>query len=348
MTIMSSLEQEDTLTNQQTKLAEIHFALDRITDAPMELDARLNAVTGVIQQQLGCDVCSVYVLDPEEQQLVLRASYGLSPSAVGQAQLQMGEGVTGWVAEHLGAVALADAPTDERFKYLPETGEERFRSLLLVPIVADCSFLGVINVQHVDVHPFSDTERFLVSGIGYKVGGMIRSANQENELRSHRLGLDLLLSASEMIHDLQGSEQLHAALLAKCRQATGAAGAVLRRYDFETELLNIAHLDGNRALSGNFTPLKLGEGVAGEVAASGLTLRLNDYTTLAEKLAASRDISSSLICVPLVGTGGLVGTLSVFDKEGADEGGTGFTLHDKQLLEGVARFFCLAWSQPMA
>src|SRR6266851_10055454 len=44
-----------------------------------------------------CDSCLIYVLEDEE--LLLRASKNPHPEVVDRLKLQVGEGITGWVAE---------------------------------------------------------------------------------------------------------------------------------------------------------------------------------------------------------------------------------------------------------
>jgi len=319
----------------QARLAELHFALDRISDSVLELPARLNAVTQVIRLRLGCDACSVYVLEPEERTLVLQASFGLAPESVGHARLKVGEGVTGWVAEHLEAVALADAPTDPRFKYLPETHEERFRSLLSVPIVADRSFVGVINVQHRRPHPFAESEQLLVGGIGYKVGAMIRAARLESDLLGREAGLELLLWAGE--HAGGGfAPDLASVLLERCRRALGAKAAVLRQLDPADGSLRVTATSGLGGLGETLPVLGPGQGIAGLALARRAPFRSNRYADFAGHLVAAQAVSSSILCVPLIDAGRAVGTLSLLDKW--NPGGSGrFGEDDEAVLAGVAR-----------
>jgi signal transduction protein with GAF and PtsI domain len=324
----------------QARLAELHFALDRISDSVLELPARLNAVTQVIRLRLGCDVCSVYVLEPEEQTLVLQASFGLAPESVGRARLKVGEGVTGWVAEHLEAVALADAPADPRFKYLPETHEERFRSLLSVPIVADRAFVGVINVQHRFPHRFAESEQLLVGGIGYKVGAMIRAARLEAEVLDREAGLQLLLwAARAAVGDTPAAPapeaDLAAELLDRCRRALGAKGAVLRRHNPADGRLTVAATAGLGTVEGTLPVLAAGEGIAGLTLVSRAPFRSNRYADFAGRLVAVQAVSSSILCVPLVDRGRPVGTLSLLDKWGVTGPGR-FGRGDESVLSGVA------------
>ncbi|MBI5136675.1 MAG: GAF domain-containing protein [Nitrospirae bacterium] len=338
---MKLLDRTNLLARHQARLAEIHFALDRISDSVLDLAGRLNAVTQVIRLQLRCDVCSIYLLDSDGGGVTLRASYGLAASMVGRARLRLGEGVTGWVAENLEAVALADAADDPRFKYLPGTGEERFRSLLSVPIVADQSFVGVINVQHAEVHPFTNHETLLVAGIGYKVGAMIRAASLERSLRQQQLGIDLLLAAGGTVAGGQPLARMLPTLVTKSRHALGASGAVLRVFDPQTETLRVNHVDGTGADVAGFGPLRLGEGIAGRAAAARRTVRANDYGRFAGQLMAPGIVSSSLLCVPLVAEDTLVGTLTAFDKV-SELDDRGFTLEDEQLLKGAADLMAVA------
>jgi GAF domain-containing protein len=326
---------EGSVVRDQARLAELHFALDRIADSVLELPARLNAVTQVIRLRLGCDVCSVYVLEPEEQTLVLRASFGLAPESVGRARLKVGEGVTGWVAEHLEAVALADAPSDPRFKYLPETQEDAYRSLLSVPIVADRSFVGVINVQRRSPYAFPASEVLLVGGIGYKVGAMIRAARLEADLLDREAGLDLLLWATEAVSGRHGAG-LTRVMLDRCRRALGANGAVLRRHDPGTGRLFVAATDGLGTVGETLPALTEGVGIAGDVLARRMPFRSNNYAEFAHRLVGVQAVSSSILCVPLLAGERPVGTLSLLDKSGASDA-EGFSGHDQTVLSGVAR-----------
>src|SRR3984893_3144642 len=62
-----------------------------------------------------CDSCLIYVL--EDEALVLRASKNPHPEVVDRLKLRVGQGITGWVAEHREPVAVAEkAAFDPRFQ----------------------------------------------------------------------------------------------------------------------------------------------------------------------------------------------------------------------------------------
>src|SRR6202162_1515525 len=63
-----------------------------------------------------CDSCLIYVLENEE--LLLRASKNPHPEVVDRLKLRVGEGITGWVAEHRQPAAIKkSASQDPRFHF---------------------------------------------------------------------------------------------------------------------------------------------------------------------------------------------------------------------------------------
>ena len=144
--------------------------------APLEdlLADVVEFVTGVVK----CDSCFIYVLEGEE--LVLRASKNPHPEAVDRLKLRVGQGITGWVAEHKEPVLIPrDASSDPRFKLFNELPEDRFEAFLSVPLVSRGRLVGVINVQGRDPHRYSEREIGLVATIGFLVGAETEMARLE-------------------------------------------------------------------------------------------------------------------------------------------------------------------------
>jgi phosphotransferase system enzyme I (PtsP) len=109
--------------------------------------ARLDKLVTVIATNMVAEVCSIY-LRRAGKALELFATEGLNRSAVHNTRLKEGEGLVGLVAETAEPVNLSDAPSDPRFSYRPETGEDPYRSFLGVPIVRGGQVFGVLTVQN--------------------------------------------------------------------------------------------------------------------------------------------------------------------------------------------------------
>ena len=125
-----------------------------------------------------CDSCLIYVLEGEE--LVLRASKNPHPEVVDRLKLRVGQGITGWVAEHKEPVAVAEkAAADPRFQFFHELPEDSYEAFLSVPLMCRGRVVGVINLQHRQYHVYRRREIRLISTIGFLVGAEIEMARLE-------------------------------------------------------------------------------------------------------------------------------------------------------------------------
>ena len=125
-----------------------------------------------------CDSCFIYVLQGDE--LILRASKNPHDDVVDRLKLQVGQGITGWVAEHREAVAVSqNAFQDPRFKVFNELPEDRYEAFLSVPLLCRGRLVGVINLQHRQRHTYKRREIQLISMIGFLVGAEIEMARLE-------------------------------------------------------------------------------------------------------------------------------------------------------------------------
>ena len=144
------------------------------------LNAVLDRVVQFVSTVVSCDSCFVYVLDGED--LVLRASMTPHQDVVGRLKLRMGEGITGWVAEHRQPVAVGQRSwEDPRFQTFNELPEDRYEAFLSVPVLSRGKLVGVINVQHREPHAHGRKEIQLISTLGFIVGAEIEMARLEEQ-----------------------------------------------------------------------------------------------------------------------------------------------------------------------
>src|ERR1700679_3543550 len=140
-----------------------------------------DVLTRVVELATGlvkCDSCLIYVLEGDD--LVLRASKNPHPEAVDRLKLKLGQGITGWVAEHKEPVAVAEkAALDPRFQFFHELPEDSYEAFLSVPLMCRGRVVGVINLQHRLSHIYRPKEIRLISAIGFLVGAEIELARME-------------------------------------------------------------------------------------------------------------------------------------------------------------------------
>lgn len=190
-----------------SQVALLH-RISSIVSSDLSLDEMLGEIVGITAQVTGCDACLVYLLDEETGQLVLRASQLPHAGELGSLRMEIGEGVTGWVAEHKSVVALpSQAASDPRFKRFAALIEDTYEAFLSVPLVDSGRVIGVINVHHREPHQHSPEEVALATFVGEQMGGAIVKARLRDEnirLQEETLEMKRQLEARKLIERAKG------------------------------------------------------------------------------------------------------------------------------------------------
>jgi signal transduction protein with GAF and PtsI domain len=150
--------------------------ITRAISSAWSLERILELITHKTARVMDVDSCSIYLLDNQDGYLVLKATTGLAREAIGHAKLKLGEGLTGHAAKLGKPIAASKASRDPRFKYLPETKEMMFQSLLAVPLISRGNVIGAINVQTREGREYSADEIELLSIIADVAAGELEKA----------------------------------------------------------------------------------------------------------------------------------------------------------------------------
>jgi sugar diacid utilization regulator/putative methionine-R-sulfoxide reductase with GAF domain len=117
-------------------------------------------------------VCSLYLLTPSNE-LRLTATNGLNENMVGKVTMRPGEGITGWVAETRRPAVVPDVSKESHWKWVPGLDEDRFHSMLSVPIESGPRLVGVINVQSTEQREFNSGDIDFLRAIAGQVAGIL-------------------------------------------------------------------------------------------------------------------------------------------------------------------------------
>jgi len=148
-----------------------------------DLQETLKSIVAIVVERMETEVCSLYILDRQKNRLTLRATMGLDQESVGKVSMGINEGLTGLVIEKMRPVMAVDAQAHPRYKYFPETGEERFHSFLGVPLIENKKPLGVLVVQTSRRREFSRDEIRLLKAISSQASGIIIQARLVDSLK---------------------------------------------------------------------------------------------------------------------------------------------------------------------
>jgi phosphotransferase system enzyme I (PtsP) len=137
------------------------------------VDSFLQQVVQRVATNLNADVGSIYLYDESRNELVLTATIGLNPEAVGQVRMKPAEGLVGATLDQMAPICEGCATDHPCFKYFESADEERFNSFLSVPISLGNEKIGVLVVQHEQKNYFQPNDVMALRAIASQLAGTV-------------------------------------------------------------------------------------------------------------------------------------------------------------------------------
>jgi GAF domain-containing protein len=224
------------------------YAIISAVGSSVDLTKVLDGIVELVTEATGCHACFVYLRDGER--LRVRAASRVYAHVVGKVEFALDEGLTGWVAR-TGEPAFIreDALSDPRMKYVPELEEERFQSMVAVPMPARSGeVLGVVVLHTVAPREFDEGVLNFLVHTASLVAGAIENAGLYEETRLRVDALTNLAALSESIVAVEGREELYRVVTAGVRRLLGCDASQLWLRDGEDGPLELVAFEPPGAL----------------------------------------------------------------------------------------------------
>src|SRR5215218_3847286 len=222
---------------------ETLYAVIKTVSSSLSIQRVLGGIVDIATDATGCHACFVYFV--ESGGLVLRAASPRYSHLVGAVRMSLDEGLTGWVArtktpEFIRERALEDA----RMKFVPELDEERFQSMVAVPILSrDGDVIGVIVLHTEAPREFDDDVLNFLVHTASLVGGAIENAQLYEDARHRVDALTTLTQLSQSLAAVTLREDLYDAVTRGARQLLGADSCQIWRLEADADELTLAGAD---------------------------------------------------------------------------------------------------------
>jgi PAS domain S-box-containing protein len=324
---------EEALERRNLELA-LYSRASQAFNSTLDLNQVLALVLEETCRVLEVIASSVWLRDPETDEVICRQATGPLSDKVRGWRLAPGQGIAGWVARHNQHVIVPDAPADER--YCAEIAEKmgmELRSILSVPLAIKGNVIGALQVVDTAAGRFDGEDLALLepmaaaAAIAVDNARLYEQAQQqiaeraqvEESLRRRNQELAVLYETSlEITAQLSLSTLLHT-IVARAAALTGThmGGLYLMRPDGETLELVVSY---NLPRDYTGVILRLGEGLSGRVAQSGEALAIGDHSRWEGRAAVYADSPfRRVLGVPLKVGGRVIGVINVTDDEQTGE-----------------------------
>ena len=167
----------------------------------LELDEVLASVVELLSDASAVRACFVYLVDDSGDRLVLRAAGEPYAHLVGEIAFSRGESLAWWCARHREAAFIRERALDDpRTKEVPEFEEDRFQSLVAVPVLSRAGEEIGGDQAHTEApREFTDDEVSFLVTVARLVAGAIENASLYEEARRRVEELEQLTALAESI-----------------------------------------------------------------------------------------------------------------------------------------------------
>src|SRR5919204_3176714 len=205
----------------QTRSADTRhlYRIINTVSSTLDLDRVLRAIVDLVSDAVDGHACFVYFVEPDGS-LVLRAVSDPYTALVGRLRFEPGEGLAGWVAQHDEPVFLADgALTDPRVKVVPEADEDRYQSLVAVPLRGKGGeVIGVISLHAEAPREFTQDDSDFMVHAASLVAGAIENARLYESTRRRLALVEGLADLARAVSAASTLEQLLPAVVRRAQR----------------------------------------------------------------------------------------------------------------------------------
>jgi signal transduction histidine kinase len=280
----------------------IHSTLD-----PQEaLQLIVNEAVRVMRASSG----SVVLINPTTNFLEIQAAQGLPPNAA-ELKLRVGEGITGWVARVGQPARIGDVARDPRYIML----QRGVRSELAVPLEVNGEVRGVLNVDSDIENAFSADDQELLEALAVQASRVIHNTWLYEQLRLKARLFEALANVSRIINSTLNLDDALQVVTAEACILMRAKMCSLMMLDDSREWLDLRASYGAGEAYVSKPRLNIGESLLGVVARRKKPLQVANVQTSSRYQnleVARREGLVSLLSVPLLFAGQVIGTLSVY------------------------------------
>jgi HD-GYP domain-containing protein (c-di-GMP phosphodiesterase class II) len=268
---------------------------------------------------------SLMLVDEVRSELKMLVAQGLDDQIVTTTRVNLGEGISGWVAQE-GQPRLLTRSSPE----FNGNGTEPVESAMCVPLKSKDRCIGVLNLSgRRHGGDFTEDDLKILTILASHAASAIDIAQLYRKVSSQVEHLEALYKLGRILNSSLSLDQILPQALTQTLDLLQAKTASVMLLDEKGEELSIRLAHG---LSDDIvlkTKVRLGERVSGRVAASGEPVLIKGQ---------EGDDSDSSLCVPLLANRQVLGVLNIRTKtDGSD-----FTQQDLELASQLANIAAAA------
>jgi signal transduction histidine kinase/putative methionine-R-sulfoxide reductase with GAF domain len=227
------------LEKHQRQLEALRSVSLRVTRS-LDLECVMQQAADAVCNVLGVEAAAVSIVDPEREELVIRAQRGMKAFAHEPVHLPKGIGLA-WETLLNRETIIIESWENEPRLAVPSFLDENIRSTILVPMLINGEPVGVLSAMTRTSHTFTPDEQNMIAGIADQVAAALLNARLHHQTRQQsqeRAFLFNLATAVAPLHEIKQVAQT--ALEHTLQYLDWSSGVLLTVEESNVELIPLA------------------------------------------------------------------------------------------------------------
>ncbi len=279
---------------ERAELLDFLLEVSAVTAETLDLDRLLANVAEIVKDVVPHDLFAILLYNEKTRTLRMRYSIGHRDEVAKSLTIPLGEGLTGTAANNRQPVLVHDVRTDARYL----NALDAVRSELAVPMLVRSKLVGVIDLQSIRPHAFSEQHRSLLVLIASRVATAIDNARLYRRVERQNRTLRVLAHLSREFSSILEIDELLTKIAVTIRALMNYDSFSIFLVDEQQKLLRcrFSQRYDKEATTQN---VPLGKGITGAAALSRQVVLVGDVTKDPRYIQSESDVRSE-VAVPLV------------------------------------------------
>ncbi len=282
--------------------------IDRVISSTLDLREVAHHMLQAAMESAGAERGTLQLL--EDDKLVDYAGIGYAEGRE-DVQLDVGQGITGWVVQHGKPALVADVKDEDWGALFVGVMAEETRSELAVPLPLGGDTIGVINVESPNVGAFDEDDQVFLQALAGQAVIAVRNASRYEDLQKSRDRLEQLMEIDRVISSTLDLREVAHHMLQAAMESAGAERGTLQLLEDDklVDYAGIGYAEGREDVQ-----LDVGQGITGWVVQHGkpaLVADVKDEDWGALFVGVMAEETRSELAVPLPLGGDTIGVINV-------------------------------------
>ncbi len=288
------------------------YLVSKVIHSTLDQQEALNLIIKEAVRLVKATSGSLVLINPINGFLEIQAAHGLPEGT--KLQLQVGEGITGWVAQQGKPTVVADVKKDKRYVQV----HKHTQSELAVPLEINGILSGVVNVDSDKLNAFNKNDLALLTELASQAALVIHNAflYEQSQIRANLF--ESLITVGQVINSTLNLEEALSSITREASTLMKAPTCALQLLDETNSKLSLVASFGAGESYLNKPDVNISESFSGSVVRLKKPLQIENVqtsNTYQQQDIARKEGLVAMLSIPLVFASKAIGTLNVYKKE---------------------------------